>query len=985
MADGRDDGLWRSPEERLGGGEDRVRAIGGYDRREFLKLMGASLALAGAAACHRDPIEPIVPYVRMPEGVVPGRPLFYATALTRGGFARGVLVESHTGRPTKVEGNPDHPASLGATDIFDQASVLALYDPDRSRAPYARGRVASFDAFTAELSGRLRTKERRDGRGLALLTGTVTSPTLLGQIRALLGQMPAARWYVHEPVGDEHAHRGAAIAFGAPVDLVHHFDAARVVVSLDSDHLFDSPGCVRYAHDTAVLRRRWSPGGTTPPISRLYAAEPTPTITGTRADHRLRIGARRLPALAAALARAVGVDVGVASLSDDERAWVDAAAHDLRASMGRSVVISGRTAPPSVHALAHAMNAALSNLGATVVAIDPVSPTIGSSPATFADLAASISSGEVGTLVILDRNPVYDAPADLDFPGLLDRVDLAVHLGAYRDETGRRCAWHLPLAHPLESWGDARAFDGTVSVIQPLIAPLYGGKTPHDVLSVLAGDTLTTTYERVRAHWREAGQGGGFGPWWQEVLRRGLVPGSAAPPRSVTVDRGEVGAALEEAPDDGVELVFRPDPTIWDGRYGNIGWLQELPKPMSKLTWDNPALLSPALAERLGVESGHVVEIVAGDRTLLAPAFIQPGQADETVTLTLGYGTNLGRVSEGAGVDCYRLRTTPSPWHITGATVRPTPLRVPLATTQDHQRMEGRDLLRSVRVGAAEERERGVPSIYPAVPYEGHQWGMVVDLASCIGCGVCTIACQAENNIPVVGKEQVRAGREMHWIRVDRYFTGPTAAPTRILHQPVPCMQCENAPCEVVCPTGATQHSHDGLNDMTYNRCIGTRYCSNNCPYKVRRFNFLQFADQETESLALGRNPDVSVRARGVMEKCTYCVQRIRGAEIDARREGRPLRDGDIVTACQQACPTGAIVFGDVHDDATRVSPELLTSWRSSSNVRQPGARPEADSWSAGVYGGRTENTNDFQMSRRARRNSLQHYRVRRQRRRGRN
>jgi molybdopterin-containing oxidoreductase family iron-sulfur binding subunit len=938
---------WRSLEELAG--TEEFRAIlerefpagasaweDGMSRRRFLELMGASLALAGLAGCTRQPGEEIVPYVKQPEEVVPGRPLFFATAMPLGGYATGLLVESHMGRPTKVEGNPEHPASLGATDAIAQASVLGLYDPDRSQAITHLGELRTWKDFVEALDARLRPHRALGGEGLRILTGAVTSPTLAGQLRSLLGAMPKARWHSFEATGRDTARAGALVAFGQPLEVRYDFTRADVVVTLDADPFAFGPGHVRYARDFA-RRRRASVEEGGPPV-RLYAIESSPTCTGTLADHRLSLPARELPAAAATLA----AELGVAGLPrptglDPTRArWIAAAAADAKKAGDRALIVPGEFAPPAVHALAHALNLAPGRAGSAAVTIDPVLDGPADGMATLAELASDMRAGKVDTLLILGGNPVYDAPADLDFKDALRKVGFSVRLGLHDDETSQYCRWHVPEAHFLESWGDARAFDGTMTIIQPLIEPLYGGKSAHEVLAAAAGSPARSAAEIVKAHWEKARAGKDFAAFWRKALHDGIVPDTALPPRTASVRADEVRKAVEAslvapppAAGPSIELNFRPDPALHDGRFSNNGWLQELPRPHSKLTWGNAAYMSIATAVTLGVRNEDVVEITADGRKLEAPAWVLPGHADRSVTLHLGHGRRRGgKVAAGVGVDAYVLRSSAAPWNVPSVSVRRTGETAALATTQHHFNMEGRNL---VRTGTLEryrkdpdfvERMGEVPhaSLYPGFRHDGHAWGMVVDLSACNGCNACVTACQSENNIPIVGKDQVRRGREMHWIRIDRYYEGEPASPA-VHNQPVLCMHCEQAPCEVVCPVAATTHSEEGLNEMTYNRCVGTKYCSNNCPYKVRRFNFFELnADKRLPVLTMLANPDVTVRQRGVMEKCTYCVQRINAGRMAAEKEGRRVRDGEVVTACQQACPSQALVFGDLNDSTSRVA-----------------------------------------------------------------
>jgi len=896
-------------------------------RREFLTLMGASLALAGLVGCTSPPGDRIVPYVKAPEEVIPGKPLFFATTLSLGGYGLGVLVESHTGRPTKIEGNPNHPASLGSTDAITQAAILSLYDPDRAQVVTQAGQVSTWPAFVAALAPQLEAQKRRQGAGLRVLTETVTSPNLAAQLRRLLTRFPEARWHQYEPAGRDAVRAGARLAFGEVVNTLYRFDKADVVLALDADFLASGPGSVRYARDFAARR---NPRGPDAPMNRLYAVESAPSPTGAAADHRLALRPSEIESFTRALARALGVEDGSGAAAAAAYAtWVDAVAADLKQHAGACVVVPGEYQAPPVHALAHAMNRVLGNVGRTIVYTDPVESSPVDETASLRELTADMQAGRVELLVILGGNPVYAAPADVPFAEALKKVPLRTRLGLYEDETSALCQWHIPEAHTLEAWGDARAFDGTASLVQPLIAPLYGGRSAHELLSVLIDDQARPGYDILREYWRSQLGSGDFERRWRAALHDGIVAGTAFPARVPAMRLSLPTATPAAAPQGTLEVAFRPDPAVWDGRFANNGWLQELPRPLTKLTWGNAARLSPATAERLGVGSEDVLELDLGGRKLAAPVWIDPGHADESVTLALGYGrTRAGRVGTGIGFNASQLRTAGSPWAAAGCTGRRTGDRRRLATTQTTGLMEGRHEVRSASLAVFEkdpEFARAVGhdpapdmTFYPEFGSEPNAWGMVVDLTACTGCGACVVACQAENNVPVVGKEQVLRGRAMHWIRIDRYFQGGLDAPA-IHHQPVACMQCELAPCEPVCPVGATIHSGEGLNDMVYNRCVGTRYCSNNCPYKVRRFNFLQYADVETPSLQLLHNPNVTVRSRGVMEKCTYCVQRINAARITAKREGRDIRDGEVVTACQAACPTQAITFGNLRDPRSRV------------------------------------------------------------------
>ena len=968
-------------------------------RRSFLKLMGASLALAGLTACTRQPTETIAPYVRQPEQMVPGKPLFYATAMEMGGAATGLLVESHEGRPTKVEGNPDHPASFGATDIFAQASVLNLYDPDRSQTLTKIGEITAWSAFLGAIRPIVAAQRGLQGAGLRILTETVVSPTLADQIQKLLTALPRAKWHQYDGAGRSNANEGARLAFGQYVNTIYQFDKADVVLSLDADFLSCGPGNLRYARDF-ISRRRLLEGKTE--MNRLYVVESQLTSTGAKADNRLPVRPSEVGAFARAVALMVGAQMGSSNallLGDRLSKWSDVVARDLKQHGGSSIVIAGEYQPPIVHALAHAMNSALGNVGKTVLYTDPVEARPENQIQSIQDLAQDLDSGQIDLLVILGGNPVYNAPVDLNFAERMMKAKLRVHLSLYKDETSELCQWNIPQAHYLESWGDTRAYDGTVSIIQPLIAPLYRGKTAYEVLAAFSDQPERSSYEIVRDYWRANRSGGGrvspiatgssataaqsqtaqpaaaqapvatappqpapaqpsaatdaassaFEQFWRKALHDGLIPNTQLQPKTVAVAANWAAQAPlspqsvnQNAP---LEISFRPDPTIHDGRFANNGWLQELPKPVTKLTWDNAVMISPATAESYGLEfkPGYLgglmeadqVSLSFKDRSILAPIFVMPGHADGCATVYLGYGRRIaGRVGTGQGHNAYLLRTADAMWNSPGLQLSKTGDKVDLAVTQlqhliDTEELRERDIIRSSTIedykhhlssGSEGEHESEThPSLYPDYEYTGHKWGMSIDLNACVGCTACIVACQAENNIPVVGKEQVSRGREMHWLRVDSYFKGSTDNPETYF-QPVPCMHCENAPCEVVCPVAATVHSSEGLNDMVYNRCVGTRYCSNNCPYKVRRFNFLLFQDWDTPGFKLMRNPDVTVRSRGVMEKCTYCVQRISRARIESEKEDRAIRDGEIKTACQSVCPTEAIIFGDINDSGSRVA-----------------------------------------------------------------
>ncbi len=924
--------------------------VDSVSRRGFLKVMGASMALAGMTGCVRLPLEPIVPYVRQPEDIIPGRPQFYATAMTLGGYASPILVESHMGRPTKIEGNDKHPASLGGTDIFAQAHVLGMYDPDRSQSVTSLGDQRSWQSFLGAIRGPLSAQKGLQGAGIRILTPAISSPTLADQLRNFLKIYPQAKWHVYEPINRDNVLEGAKLAFGQPVETRYDFEKADVIVSLDADFLYAGfPGNVRHIRDFA---KRRNPDGN---MNRLYVIESTMTSTGAKADHRIPVRASMVEAFARVLSQNGEVPAEYAS-------FVESAESDLQAHKGSSLVIVGDHQPPVVHALAHSMNQALGNVGKTVFYADPVDANPINQNESIKDLVVDIAAGKVDLLVMLGGNPVYDAPADLDFANVLKngKVPMRVHFGLYENETAELCQWHINQAHELESWGDARAYDGAVSIIQPLIAPLYGGKSALEFVALFAGQSDATGYDLVRAYWQKQHAGSDFEQFWRKSLHDGWIEGTTYSPKSVTAKSAnpptsESGSANPTA----LELNIRRDPNIYDGQFSNNGWLQELPKPMTKLTWDNAVLIGPKMAERLQIKVEDVVELELNGKKVAGPVWIQAGHPDNSVTVTLGYGRRrAGRVGTAVGFDAYALRTTAAPWIATGLQIRKTGETYKLASTQGYQSMDTPDgghrpLVRETTLEeyrkepafAQEEEPAPGLTLYKPYPYkeEDYAWGMAIDLNSCVGCNNCMLACQSENNIAVVGKEQAVIGRHMHWIRVDAYYQGDRDNP-KAFFQPVPCMQCENAPCEVVCPVGATNHSSEGLNDMVYNRCVGTRYCSNNCPYKVRRFNFLLFQDWETPQYKMMRNPDVSVRSRGVMEKCTYCVQRINEHKIDAEtasvREGKQIKVGDeLQTACQQSCPAGAIIFGNLNDPNSKVS-KIKTQSRNYSLLAELNTRP---------------------------------------------
>ena len=892
-------------------------------RRRFLELMGASLALAGASGCTRQPPEFILPYVEPPEHAIPGRPRYYATAVPAFGGAEGVIVETHLGRPTKVEGNPAHPASLGAASVRSQASVLDLYDPDRAREVTYLGSTRTWDDFLSAFRLRIEPLRPRNGAGFRLLTETVCSPSLGAQIQAVLTAFPEAVWHQYEPAGDHSARAGAQLAFGRPLNCYFRLDHADVILALDSDFLACGRNSTRMARDFATRRRQ----GNRLDMNRLYAVECTVSATGGKADHRLPVRYSEVESVARELTNAL-TSKGAPPSSGKNSAWIVAAAQDLLAHRGRSAIIAGEQQSPVVHALAHQMNAALGNVGKTVNYTEPLEVRPEDEIESLRALMRDMDAGGVEVLLIVGGNPVYNAPADLAFAERLRKVKTAVHAGLHFDETSQLCDWHVPASHFFEEWSDSRAFDGTVTILQPMIEPLYETRSILALLDGIRQYPPRSSYEIVRAYWAGQHKGADFEAWWRKSVCDGLVADSAMPPIEPGLTAWQPQAAADQP--GGPEVVFRPDPYIHDGSWSNNNWLQELPRPITKLTWDNAVHLSPTTARNLSLKNEDLVRLRCGARSVEGAVWISQGQPDDSVTVHLGFGrTRGGRAANGAGFNAYLLRTSDAMWAGAPLAIDKTGRTYRLATTQPQQEMAGRDLiLENTPEGYRRDpdfvsRTQPEPpkdeSLYPTWRYAEHAWGMSIDLTACVNCNACVAACQAENNIPVVGKEEVLRHRAMHWIRIDTYYKGDPERPT-LYYQPVPCMQCENAPCELVCPVQATNHSSEGLNDMVYNRCVGTRYCSNNCPYKVRRFNFFLFQDWVTESIKMQRNPDVSVRSRGVMEKCTYCVQRIREAEIRATTQDRRIREGEIQTACQQSCPTQAIVFGDINRPDSQVS-----------------------------------------------------------------
>jgi len=938
------DHLAGRPETQNSGHEHAHDAAELPGRRKFLALMGTSLSLAGLAGC-RKPVEKIIPYVTPPEEIVPGIPQYYATTMPFGSASFGLIVESHEGRPTKIEGNDNHPDTLGASNAFMQAAIPGLYDPDRSRDVLHNGSVESIDTFFNVWGGLHAGFIRSGGEGLAVLTGPHSSPTLGRLEREFRAKFPRARWVVYEPVSDENIYAGIEAATGMQYRPQYHFDKAKRILAIDSDFLHMDTDNITNARGFAERRKITSENGE---MNRLYAVESVYSATGAAADHRLRLQSRQIGPFVAALVLELrrqgvnvsgtgSVDFGSAGAISSE--WISEAARDLIRHRGESIVIGGRRQPPGVHALIFAINDALGNNGSTIQYRSMAHSAI---PRTDAlkELADDLRSGTIDTLVIADSNPVYDAPADLEFSRAVGAAARIIHFGLYRDETAEFAEWHVPQAHFLESWGDAGASDGTLSVIQPLIQPLFNGTAATEFFHLLGEGTFRAGYDVVRDTWQNILRRGDFEERWRRVLHDGVLSERTVAGSAPAVNAGSLSRMLNENPfpaeaanADNLEIVFTASPSVYDGRFANNGWLHELPGPVTKLTWDNAAIISPKTAESAGVENGDMVRLSYGGRELDMPVWIVPGQADYSVSIDLGYGREkAGETGTGVGFNANRLRTVGAPGFGFGLTMTKTGDRYELASVQDHGGLEDRPLV----IEATLEEYRHDPhlehmkhdhpplkSMWKEHTYdEGYQWGMGVDLSACTGCNACVLACQIENNVPIVGKEQVLNAREMHWLRIDRYFVseGNNTEDASVLFQPMACQHCELAPCEQVCPVAATVHDKEGLNTMVYNRCIGTRYCSNNCPFKVRRFNFFNYTKDTPEVRRLGNNPEVTVRFRGVMEKCTYCIQRLSRAKNAAKLGDSVIADGTLQTACQQACPADAIVFGNINNPDSRVS-----------------------------------------------------------------
>ncbi len=945
--------------------------LDGVSRRGFMQVLGVSTAVAGLAAACQKPNEKIVPFVRRPEEVTPGNALHFATGYALEGYTAGLLVESHEGHPTKIEGNPSHPDTLGSTTAFEQALILGLYDDDRAKQLRRGDKPLAWTTFLSEIRSRCDGFASNGGASLRFLTGPTASPLLADLRRRILARFPRAKFVSYASLAGDGVTDGTKLAFGRPVVPRHRLTEASVILALDSDFLNDGPEQTRLSREFAGRRE---PGRD---MNRLYAVEPSMTVTGMAADHRLRLRGSDVPAFAAALcamlsARGVtglGALGGLAQGAGSwDQKWLAAVAADLEKTRGRCVVIAGRRQPAVVHALAAALNSALGNVGKTVEYGAPLTTDANSGPEALRGLVEEIAAGGIDTLVVTADNPVYGGPADFKLAQLLKRVPNVVYHGLYEDETAAVCNYFVPAAHALESWGDGRSNDGVVTIVQPLIDPLWGGKTEADVLAAFLDEGHLGTHALLQKYWNGMSKvpaAGSFDAVWERWLADGVVPDTgAAAEAGLTVNAGALAQAAGPllareggARGNGLEVAFAPDPKVYDGRFANNAWLQELPQPVTKLTWDNAILISQATADRLSVESGDLLTVSYKDRSVDGPAMIVPGHADDAITLPLGYGRErTGHIGKLVGFNANAIRTSDAPWFDRGASVAVTGSKHRFAITQDHWTIspDGRDIPppavaaplseftkpESAVREELEERRGPQPVIHEPHDYskEQYKWAMAIDLNKCTGCSACVVACQSENNIPVVGKDNVWRGREMQWLRVDRYFSGSVSDP-EVVTQPLACVHCETAPCEYVCPVNATVHSDEGLNEMVYNRCIGTRYCSNNCPYKVRRFNFLDYTGDISPAREMGMNPDVTVRSRGVMEKCTYCVQRIERKRIETRIQGRAIADGELQTACQQGCPTQAITFGSLNDPNAKVT-KLHGDERRYDLLHELGTRP---------------------------------------------
>jgi molybdopterin-containing oxidoreductase family iron-sulfur binding subunit len=931
--------------------------LSGESRRTVLKLMGASFGLAGLTACTR-PVEHILPNAKGVDDYVPGQAYYYATVYSMGGHTSGLLVEAHDGRPTKIEGNTEHPSSLGAATALTQASLLNLYDPDRSAKVMNGSAESTWDKFDAFVTDLMRGLSPGDGSQLRVLSETVTSPSLAALRAEMMKKYPKAKWVEYESFNRDNEFMGAEMAFGPGVYARPQFDKAKVILALDFDFLgLDFPAPVATKRFTQT--RRVETEEDLEKMSRMYAVESQFSLTGANADHRLRMKGGDVKQFAFDLAAALGaipglnvVNNGVNNGSDKRSKFLAALVKDLKAAGSGALVAAGPRQPAIVHAVAYVINQSLGSMGTTMTLAKRVVPqSTGSSLDELKSLVGEMNGGQVSTLFILGGNPVYTAPVDLGFGAALAKVANSIHLGTDDSETAAAAKWHIPEAHFLESWGDAATIYGTSAIQQPLIAPIFGGRTASETVARLIDSKDKKAYDIVKNYW--------LNEWtssvkdanaremaWRKALHDGIIAGAPVVEVKGALDSKRVAAAVAaeaKAQAAGFEVAFVPSASCWDGRYANNGWMQEAPDPVTKLVWGNALLVSPATAKAKSWSDGDVVTISKGSYKLEAAVLVQPGHADDSATVSLGYGrAKVGRVGTDVGFNAGAIRTSDGFWYGSGYDITSAGKRHVHASTQEHgyigglmdtgraDKLNDRPVFRETTIEEYKknpkviEEMNEVPelhSIYPEWTYDkGYQWGLSIDLSACTGCNACVVACTSENNIPVVGKEQVLHGREMHWIRMDRYYVGDENDP-RMVEQPLPCMQCENAPCENVCPVAATTHSPEGLNDMVYNRCVGTRYCANNCPFKVRHFNFLNFHKHDPPIMGMAHNPDVTVRMRGVMEKCTYCVQRIQETRIKAKQDGRrAIKDGEIQTACQQTCPADAIVFGNINDPNSRVS-----------------------------------------------------------------
>ena len=976
-------------------------------RRGFLKVMGASFALAGLAGCTKQPDEPVFPYVKQPEDLILGKPMYFATAHPFPTGAIPVLVKSDAFRPIKLEGNPEHPAAKGKSDPFTQASLLDLYDPDRSRYPTFRGEQALWGNFQESFAGAVAAT--KDGSGVYFLSETITSPTLAAQWKQVAAKYPAAKLVQYDAVNGDNARAASKAAFGDYFDTQYKLEDADVILALDADFLngIAFPGFLPMAAVYAE-RHRYEAGKT---MNRMYVVETMPTVTGFKAEHRLALKPSEIDQFANALAG------GNSTLSNpDAQKFLSAVTADIRKSGGRFAVIVGPGSSQAAHAAALTVNGSQGAVGKTVFYTETVVPLPSEHVSDLKALVADMNAGKVQWLVMLGVNPLYNAPADLAFDVAFNRVPNSVHLGSHVDETGFYSTWHINKAHYLESWSDARAYDGTVSIVQPMIEPLYAGKSAHDVLQTLL-DPSVSAYNAVTSNAKTYLGGGSAAPAagaakgaasvspdqaskaalglaaastplelaWRKALHDGWIANTAFTPK--TLGAAKSGATVASVAGSGIEISFKPDASVYDGRYANNGWLQELPRQVTSMSWDNAALMNMDLMGKLGIEENEAIELTLNGRKIITPVLMSPGHPNDAVTVHLGLGrrAEAGRVGAGVGFNAYALRTSDAPLAASGLTIArghgtydlcvtkvhniehrgayaQRDLEHPLSDKDGTYSLAGHEAMERsiIRYATYEEAMKNPDFAHTgtkdsngtlvnkvgynpqgeAVPHDEsfwpdnwrydhieevsagkvlqNKWGMSIDLNSCVGCNACVVSCYAENNIAVVGREQVKIGRIMQWMRIDTYFEGDLHAPSAHF-QPMLCQHCESAGCEQVCPVGATVHTPEGINTMVYNRCVGTRYCSNNCPYKVRRFNFLLYSDYDTESLKFMRNPDVTVRSRGVMEKCSYCIQRIEAVKIDADKNNRAIEDGEILTACQQACPTDAIVFGNLNDPKSRV------------------------------------------------------------------